>query len=69
MPGFEQSTPCSPLVAMLVSQIDGITTVSDLLAGLVQGLDENHAAQVIQSSLAALRILYIDGSIQEMKGL
>jgi hypothetical protein len=36
---------------------------------LVQGLDENHAAQVIQSSLAALRILYIDGSIQEMKGL
>lgn len=69
LPGSGQSTPCSPLVAMLVSQIDGITTVSDLLAGLVQGLDENHAAQIIQSSLAALRILYIDGSIQEMKGL
>ena len=67
--GGPPSTPCSPLVAMLVSQIDGVTTVADLLAGLVQGRDENQTAQIIQSSLAALQILYVDGSIEDMKGL
>ena len=67
--GELQNTPCSPLVAMLVSQIDGVTPVAVLLAGLVQGRDENQAAQIIQSSLAALQILYVDGSIEEMKGL
>ena len=68
-PGDSQNTPCSPLVAMLVSQIDGKTPVADLLAGLVQGRDETQAAQIIQSSLAALQILYADGSIEDMKGL
>ncbi|MCH7713779.1 MAG: FAD-dependent oxidoreductase [Chloroflexi bacterium] len=67
--GNGQSTPCSPLVAMLVSQIDGVTPVADLLAGLVQGRDENQAAQIAQSVLTALQILYVDGSIEEMKGL
>ena len=64
-----RSTPCSPLVAMLISQIDGMTPVADLLAGLVQGRDETQAVQIIQSSLAALQILYADGSIEDMKGL
>ncbi len=64
-----QSTPCSPLVAMLLSQIDGVTPVADLLAGLAQGRDENQAAQITQNSMAALQILYVDGSIKEMKGL
>lgn len=69
-PGGEpQNTPCSPLVAMLVSQIDGRTPVAGLLAGLVQGRDDDQAAQIIQSSLAALQILYVDGSIEEMIGL
>ena len=67
--GESQNTPCSPLVAMLVSQIDGVTPVADLLAGLVRGRDENQTGQITQSSLAALEILYVDGSIEEMKGL
>ena len=67
--GDSQSTPCSPLVAMLVSQIDGQTAVADLLAGLVQGRDANQAAQITQNILAALQILYADGSIEDMKGL
>ena len=68
-PSDSQNTPCSPLVAMLVSQIDGETPVADLLAGLVQGRDETQAAQIAENILAALQILYVDGSIQELKGL
>ena len=61
--GYPEGTPCSTFVATLVSLIDGRTPTSDLIARLRHGLDAARAEQIEQSALAALGILYVDGTL------
>jgi flavin-dependent dehydrogenase len=63
-----EGTECSDLVAVLLSRIDGRTSVADLIAALQEGSDGARQGQVKQSVLSALRILYVDGVISELKG-
>ena len=62
-----EGLPCSGLVAALVSRIDGQTAVAALLEQLVAGLDGSQRERVVTSVLSALQILYIDGTIGEMR--
>jgi len=64
-----EGTPCSGLIAALVSQIDGEKTVDQLLDGLISLGDESQADQIRQTALAALGILYVDGTVEELGGL
>ena len=68
-PGQSQGTPCSPLVALLVSMIDGETPVAAILESMGRGRQPGQAQQISQSALAALGILYVDGSIDRLAGL
>ena len=68
-PGQSQGTPCSPLVALLVSMIDGETPVAAILESMGRGRQPDQAQQISQSALAALGILYVDGSIDRLAGL
>jgi len=65
----DEGTPCSPLVANLVSLIDGRASVSQLLATLSAEADESRVSQIEESALATLEILYVDGTVAEMAGL
>ena len=65
-PGQPQSIPCSSLVALLVSLIDGETPVAGILDAMCRDRD---AGQIRESAVAALGILYVDGSIDELRGL
>jgi flavin-dependent dehydrogenase len=67
--GYPEGLPCSALVAQLVSSIDGQTSVVDILARLCAGQDAQQAAPIATSALAALQILYTDGTIAELHGL
>ena len=61
-----EGTPCSGLIAALVSKIDGEKTVAQLLDGLSSLGDESQADQIRQTALAALGILYVDGTVEEL---
>ena len=67
--GQPEGTPCSGLVATMVSIIDGRTTVAQMLARLKDGSDQEQAAQIERGVLAALQILYADGAVAELAGL
>ena len=67
--GQPEGTPCSGLVATMVSLIDGRTSVAQLLARLKDGSDAEQAAQIEGSIPAALQILYVDGAVAELAGL
>jgi hypothetical protein len=66
--GYPEGMPCSRLVAAMVSCIDGRRSVADLLARLSQGSDAAQRAQIATHVLAALQILYVDGTIAEFSG-
>jgi hypothetical protein len=61
--------PCSSLVAEMVGRIDGETPVNKLMGGLRQGLNEVQGAQLELSAIAALHVLYVDGTIAELRGI
>ena len=67
--GYPEGVPCSSLVARLVSLIDGHTSVAQLLTKLSAGRDEIEGAQIERSAMAALQVLYVDGSIAALHGL
>jgi flavin-dependent dehydrogenase len=67
--GYPEGLPCSALVAQLVSCIDGQTAVADILTRLCAGQEAQQAAAIATSALAALQILYTDGTIAELHGL
>jgi len=67
--GYPEGTPCSGLVARLVSLIDGGTSVADLFNKLGAGCEANERALIERSALAALQILYVDGTIADLQGL
>jgi flavin-dependent dehydrogenase len=62
--GHPEGAPCSAFVATLVSMLDGRTATTDLIARLAQGRDEQQAAQIARTALAALEILYVDGTVE-----
>lgn len=61
--GYPEGVPCSPLVAQMVSLIDSRRSVAELLVRLCESRDETQGTQIATSALAALRILYVDGTI------
>jgi FAD-dependent halogenase len=66
--GYPEGLPCSGLVAMLVSLIDGSTAVDGLLARLGEGREAGERAVIERSALSALQILYVDGTIADLLG-
>lgn len=67
--GYPEGTPASALVARLVGLIDGRTSVSGVLARLCGDYDQAHHPAIIQNALAAVGILYVDGTITELAGV
>jgi flavin-dependent dehydrogenase len=67
--GYPEGVPCSSLVARLVSLIDDHTSVAQLLTKLSAGRDGIEGAQIERSAMAALQVLYVDGSIADLRGL
>jgi hypothetical protein len=65
--GYPEGTPCSGLVARLVSLIDGVTSVGALLAKLGEGREAAERALIERNVLAALQILYVDGTIADLR--
>jgi hypothetical protein len=61
--GYPEGVPCSHLVAQIVSRIDGCTPVGDILQQLCAGYDATAGAQIAQSVLTTLQILYVDGAV------
>jgi Tryptophan halogenase len=66
--GYPEGTPCSGLVARLVGLIDGNTSVGVLMAKLGEGREPRERALIERNALAALQILYVDGTIADMLG-
>jgi flavin-dependent dehydrogenase len=67
--GYPEGVPCSALVAHLVSQLDGHTSIGAILDRLCAGYDGTQRSRIVNSALATLQILYIDGAIAELQGL
>ncbi|MCE2464176.1 MAG: tryptophan 7-halogenase [Dehalococcoidia bacterium] len=68
-PGRPEGIPCSGLVAKIVSLIDGRTPASDILTALRGDGQQGGGAQLDQSVMATLQILYVDGTIEDLQGL
>ena len=68
-PDRPEGMPCSELVGALVSRIDGRATVADILSGVYDTYSERQRPQVAAAALNALRILYVDGAVADMRGL
>ena len=62
-----EGVPCSDLVAVVVSMVDGKTTVADILARLTARVGEAQAAAVERSVIDALGIMYVDGVVEELE--
>ena len=61
--GYPEGTPCSPLVAQVVSRVDGRTPVGEMVSGLCAGLDPSQRHSVVGAALQTLRILHVDGTV------
>ncbi len=59
-------TPCSGLVAEIVSNIDGRTPISGLIAKLQQGRDQSQTGHIERTLVTTVQILYVDGTISEL---
>ena len=68
-PWQPEGTPCSTLVAGLVSLIDGRASVDELLAKLISGVDEDQAGRIARDAVATLEILYLDGAVADLRGI
>ena len=68
-PDRPEGLPCSALVGALVSRIDGRATVVDVLAAVCDAYPEGRRAEVTGAAFNALRILYVDGAVAELRGL
>ena len=58
-----EGTPCSPLVAAVIGEIDGQKSVSDIVDGLGQHLDQAGHAQLEEAVSRTIEILYVDGTV------
>ena len=58
-----EGTPCSPLVAAVISEIDGQKSVADIVDDLGQHLDQAGHAQLEEAVSRTVEILYVDGTV------
>ena len=58
-----EGVPCSPLVAAVISKIDGLQSVSDIVDGLGSHLDQAAHAQLEDAVSRTIEILYVDGTV------
>ena len=58
-----EGTPCSPLVAAVIGEIDGQRSVSDIVDGMGQHLDQAAHAQLEEAVSRTIEILYVDGTV------
>ena len=65
--GHPEGLPCSNLVVSLVAMIDGNATVADLLSSLAGEVDVSQREQLLSDVISTLRILYVDGTIWELR--
>jgi flavin-dependent dehydrogenase len=68
-PTRPEGTECSSFVALMLSCIDGRTSIEGLLARLRGNSDPAQGGQIEGSALAALEVLYVEGAIAELQGL
>ena len=61
-----EGTPCSGLVAEIVSIIDGRTPISGLIAKLQRGREQSQASIIERTLVNTVHILYVDGIISEL---
>ena len=66
--GYPEGTPCSPLAAQVVSLIDGLTSVAELVNRLCAGHDAARHVAIEQAALQTLRILHVDGAVTSLLG-
>ncbi len=67
--GYPEGLPCSRMVAILVAMIDGRRSVAELLGTLCEGQEAKQSQQIAASAFATLRLLYVDGTIAELRGV
>ena len=58
-----EGTPCSPLVAAVIGEIDGQKSVADIVDGMGQHLDQAAHAQLEEAVSRTIEILYVDGAV------
>jgi flavin-dependent dehydrogenase len=58
-----EGTPCSPLVAAVIAQVDGQKSVADIVDGMGQHLDQAAHAQLEEAVSRTIEILYVDGTV------
>ena len=63
-PGDDGGTPCSSLVAGMLSLIDGRATVAEIAVRLSGQLDQAGEDRILATTVAALEILYVDGTVE-----
>ena len=68
-PERPQGIPCGDLVAAMLSLVDGRATAAEILGRLTAGVEQDQAGEIVGNVLAALRILYVEGAIDEWRGL
>ncbi len=68
-PDRPEGMPCSELVGSVVSRIDGRASVGEIVAAVCMAYPEGRRAEVAGAALNALRILYVDGAIAELRGV
>jgi hypothetical protein len=63
-----EGAPCSALVAELLGRVDGRRSVRELIDALRTELDAGAGGDLEGSVTAALEILYVDGTVEELTG-
>ena len=58
-----EGTPCSPLVAAVIGEIDGQKSVADIVDGMGQHLDQAAHSQLEEAVSRTIEILYVDGTV------
>ena len=66
-PDRPEGIPCSDLVAVVVSMVDGKTSVGDILGRVAARVGEDQAEAVERSVVEALGIMYVDGVVEELE--
>jgi len=61
-----EGTPCSPLVAAVIAEIDGQKSVSDIVDGMGAHLDQAGHAQLEEAVSRTIEILYVDGTVDRL---
>ena len=61
-----EGTPCSPLVAAVIEEIDGQKSVSDIVDGMGAHLDQVGHAQLEEAVSRTIEILYVDGTVARL---